>query len=192
VDASEYVRWHRKLGYLQFKLADSMRGDTVVLVGCGSRSMSGQFSMTTTRLTRAILTTMLGGALSAACPSLPAQSAANHVFDGTWNVTVACAKAPDGALPYSWYLQADVRRGAMLGHYQKPEFIPSGTLSGQIGADGDALLIMQGLTGEIGHTLGKVNPGTPFRYTITAHFDANHGTGKRNEGRACSLDFAKR
>jgi hypothetical protein len=85
-----------------------------------------------------------------------------------------------------------VRRGAVLGHYQKPETIPSGTLSGQIGADGDALLIMEGLTGNIGYTLGKVNPGTPYRYTIKAHFDADHGTGKRNEGRACTLDFVKR
>jgi hypothetical protein len=154
--------------------------------------MLGQISMTTTRSTPAVLTAMLAGALSAAWPCLTAQSAAYQVFDGTWNVTVACAKAPDGALPYSWYFQADVRKGAMLGHYQKPEAIPSGTLSGQIGADGDALLLMEGLTGDVGHTLGKVNPGTPFRYSITAHFDANHGTGKRNEGRACALDFVKR
>jgi len=86
---------------------------------------------------------ILGAALSASCPILPAQSAANQVFDGTWNVTVDCAKAPDGALPYSWLFPANVRRGTILGHYQKPETIPSGTLSGQIGADGDALLIME-------------------------------------------------
>lgn len=114
------------------------------------------------------------------------------MFDGMWNVTVACAKAPDGALPYSWLFPADVRRGAVLGHYNKPETVPSGTLTGQIRADGDALLVMEGLTGNIGYTLGKVNPGTPYRYTIKAHFDAAHGTGKRNEGRACTLDFAKR
>jgi hypothetical protein len=148
--------------------------------------------MATARLTCAILGTILTAALALAFLSLPAQSAANQVFDGTWNVTVACAKAPDGALPYSWLFPADVRGGAILGHYQKPEAVPSGTLSGQIGADGDASLIMQGLTGNIGHTLGKVTPGTPFRYTIKAHFDAQHGTGNRNEGRACALDFVKR
>jgi hypothetical protein len=148
--------------------------------------------MTITRSTRAILTTILGGALSAACLSLPAQSAANHVFDGTWNVSVACAKAPDDALPYSWLFSAEVSRGAILGHYHKPGTVPSGTLSGQIDADGDALLIMQGLTGNIRYTLGNVNPGAPFHYTITAHFDADHGTGKRNEGRDCALDFVKR
>jgi len=148
--------------------------------------------MTATRSACAILTVMLGGALSAACPSLPAQSAGNQVFDGTWNVAVACAKAPDGALPYSWLFSAEVRRGAVLGHYHKPETVPSGTLSGQIGADGAALLIMQGLTGDNTYTLGNVSPGTPFHYTITAHFDAGHGTGKRNEGRDCALDFVKR
>jgi hypothetical protein len=148
--------------------------------------------MTTTRSIRAILTAILGAALSAACPILPAHSAANQVFDGTWNVTVSCAKAPDGALPYTWLFPADVRSGAVLGHYQKPEDIPSGTLSGQIAVDGNALLTMEGLTGKIGYTLGKVNPGTPYRYTIKVHFHADHGTGTRNEGRACTLDFAKR
>jgi hypothetical protein len=148
--------------------------------------------MTATRSTYAILTIILGGALSAASPSLPAQSTGNQVFDGTWNVSVACAKAPDGALPYSWLFSAEVREGAILGHYHKPETVPSGTLSGHIGVDGDALLVMQGLTGDNPHTLGHVGPGTPFHYTITAHFDADHGTGKRNEGRACALDFVKR
>lgn len=148
--------------------------------------------MTLTRSTRAILTTILGGSLIAACPSLLAQPAGKQVFDGTWNVTIACAKAPDGALPYSWLFPADVRRGAVLGHYNKPETVPSGTLTGQIGADGEALLFMEGLTGKIGYTLGKVSPGTPYRYTIKAHFDADHGTGKRNEGRACAVDFVKR
>jgi hypothetical protein len=148
--------------------------------------------MTTTRSTRAVLTILLGGALSAACPILPALSAANQVFDGTWNVSVACAQAPDGALSYSWLFSAEVRRGTISGNYNKPGTVPSGTLSGQIGAGGDALLIMQGLTGNTGYTLGKVNPGTPFHYTITAHFDAGHGTGKRNEGRGCALDFVKR
>jgi hypothetical protein len=163
-----------------------------LFLGCGSQSMSGQISMAATRSTCAILTMILGGALSAVCPSLPAWSAGNQVFDGTWDVSVACAQAPDGALPYSWLFSAEVRGGAIFGHYHKPEIMPSGTLSGQIGADGDALLIMQGLTGDNGHTLGNVSPGAPFYYTITARFTAEHGTGKRNEGRECVLDFVKR
>jgi hypothetical protein len=148
--------------------------------------------MTATRSTCVILTVILGGTLTGASPSLLAQPAGNQVFDGTWNVTVACAKAPDGALPYSWLFSAEVRRGAIVGHYQKPEHVPSGTLSGQIGTNGDASLIMQGLTGNTGYTLGKIDPGSPFHYTITARFDAKHGTGKRNEGRDCGLDFVKR
>ena len=148
--------------------------------------------MTATRSACAILTVMLGGALSAACPSLPAQSAGNQVFDGTWNVSLGCAKAPDGALPYTWSFSAEVQRGSILGYYNKPGIVPSGTLSGQIGAGGDALLIMQGLTGNTNYTVGYANPGTPFRYTITAHFDSANGTGKRNEMRNCVLDFVKR
>ena len=114
--------------------------------------------MTTRRSTCAILTIILSGSLTAVCPSLLAQPAGKQVFDGTWNVTIACAKAPDGALPYSWLFTADVRRGAVLGHYNKPESVPSGTLTGQIGVGGDALLVMEGLTGNIGYTLGKVSP----------------------------------
>jgi hypothetical protein len=148
--------------------------------------------MTAARSTCAILPIILGGVLFAACPSFPARSAGSHVFDGMWNVSVACAKAPDGALPYTWLFSAEVRGGALLGHYKSPGTVPSGTLSGQIGGDGSALLIMQGLTGDYGHTLGGVGPGKPYHYTVTAHFDADHGTGKRNEGRDCAVDFVKR
>jgi hypothetical protein len=148
--------------------------------------------MAATLTTRSILTLISICALSATFLSLPAWSADNQVFDGTWNVTVGCAKAPDGALPYTWLFLAEVQRGSMLGYYHKPGTVPSGTLSGQIGAGGDAVLTMQGLTGNTNYTVGYLNPGTPFRYTITSHFDSAHGTGKRNEMRNCVLDFVKR
>jgi hypothetical protein len=53
----------------------------------------------------------------------------------------------------------DVRDGALLGHYNTPGAVPSGTLSDQIDPDGNAILIMQGLTGDAGQTAGKLNPG---------------------------------
>jgi hypothetical protein len=104
---------------------------------------------------------------------------------------VICETAPDGARGYTWMFRADVHDGALLGHYNPPGAVPSGTLSGQINSDGSGVFVMRGLTGERIATVGRVNPGTPFSYTANVHFDRMHGTGKRNELRACALDFVK-
>jgi hypothetical protein len=37
-----------------------------------------------------------------------------------------------------------------------------------------------------------VKSGTPYAYTVDAHFAGSRGTGKRIEARACALAFAKR
>ena len=137
-----------------------------------------------------ILTTAL--ILSGVWPSTRAWPAGNQAFDGTWNVAVMCAKAPDGALPYTWLFSAAVRDGTLSGQYHQPGTSPSGTLSGQIGTDGHALLTMEGLTGKTNYTVGLLPVGSPFRYLVTSQFDADHGTGKRTEMRDCRLDFRKR
>jgi hypothetical protein len=120
-----------------------------------------------------------------------AWSAGVQDFDGAWAVTVACAKAPDGALGYTWRFPADVHNGALLGYYNRPGAVPSATLSGQINSSGDAVLTMRGRTGAINYNVGNANPGTPFHYTANAHFERAHGTGKRNEVRDCQLNFVK-
>ncbi len=112
-------------------------------------------------------------------------------FDGLWATTVICKTAPDGAKGYTWMFRVDVRDGALLGHYNTPGAVPSGTLSGQIDPGGDGMLIMQGLTGDVDHTVGRLSPGSPFQYTANVHFDRTHGVGKRNELRDCKLDFVR-
>jgi hypothetical protein len=112
-------------------------------------------------------------------------------FDGSWDVVVVCANAPDGARGYTWQFPAQVRNGLLSGQFHQPGNIPSGTLSGQIQANGDAVLKMVGLTGSPEHTLGRLPSGMPFGYTVTAHFAGDSGSGKRNELRACSLSFTK-
>ncbi|MGH7690177.1 MAG: hypothetical protein ACREN3_11280 [Gemmatimonadaceae bacterium] len=69
--------------------------------------------------------------------------------------------------------------------------MPSGTLSGQIDASGNARLLMRGLTGNTNYTVGREHPGSPFSYSVTAHFDSDRGTGTRNAMRKCALDFIK-
>lgn len=147
--------------------------------------------MTTARNTCRIPILLFGCALSAAYPSATAWSASSQRFDGIWNVAITCAKASDGALPYSWSFSATVKAGRMLGYYKQPGTVPSGTLSGQIDSSGNALLLMRGLTGKTPYTIGRENPGSPFSYTVTAHFDSDRGTGKRNETRECALNFIR-
>ena len=132
------------------------------------------------------------GWLAVAGAAAPGAGAiAAQPFDGTWDVVIYCARAPDGAGGYRWHFQAQVREGALLGQYHQPGANASGTLSGQIEPDGHALLSMVGRTGRTEYTVGHVQPGTPFHYTATARFDARSGSGQRNELRACSLSFSK-
>jgi hypothetical protein len=114
-----------------------------------------------------------------------------RAFDGIWAVTVICETAPDGAKGYTWMFRADVHDGALLGHYNPAGAVPSGTLSGQINSDGSGVFVMRGLTGDRISTVGRLNPGSPFSYTANVHFNRTHGTGKRNELRACGLDFVR-
>jgi hypothetical protein len=129
--------------------------------------------------------------LGAIQPIDPALSAEPQPFEGKWIVDIVCADAPDGARGYKWLFTAQVQDGALLGQYHQPGTVPSGTLSGKIQPDGDALLSMTGLTGNPNASVGQVDRGTPFHYTATAHFDGDHGTGKRNESRVCTLNFLK-
>jgi hypothetical protein len=134
---------------------------------------------------------MLLAAVALAGATVAARAAGTQAFDGTWAVTVICETALDGARGYTWMFRAGVHDGALLGHYNPPGAVPSGTLSGQITSEGSGVFVMRGLTGDRIATVGRVNPGTPFSYTANVHFDRAHGTGKRNELPACALDFVK-
>jgi hypothetical protein len=137
------------------------------------------------RMRCVLATVVLAGA------TVAARAADMRAFDGIWAVTVICETAPDGAKGYTWMFRADVHDGALLGHYNSPGAVPSGTLSGQINSDGSGVFVMRGLTGDRIATVGRLNPGSPFSYTANVHFDHAHGTGKRNELRACALNFVK-
>jgi hypothetical protein len=121
----------------------------------------------------------------------PGTALSGGPFDGSWNVLIVCAQAPDGAKGYRWNFLAKVRDGSFLGQYNQPGNFPSGTLSGQIQGNGDAYLKMVGLTGDPEHNVGRVPSGMPFGYFVAAHFAGSSGSGKRNELRSCELTFAK-
>jgi hypothetical protein len=112
-------------------------------------------------------------------------------FDGSWNVNMTCGQAADGAKGYTWAFTAQVRNGVLVGQFNKPGSMPSGTLSGQIQSSGSARLTMDGLTGDPDYNLNRLRAGTPIHYPVTAQFSGRAGTGTREEGRHCDLTFSR-
>ena len=109
-------------------------------------------------------------------------------FDGIWTVEVDCPSVGD-VEGYDWRFPAEVSSGFMSGLYRSATNSAMGHITGRIRPDGGALLTMFGRTGPVQIVIGHERPGTPFRYTVDAHFDARGGSGKRNEQRACALTF---
>ena len=111
-------------------------------------------------------------------------------FDGIWTVEVDCPSIGD-VEGYSWRFPAEVSSGFMSGLFRSATNTAVGHLTGHIRPDGGAVLMMFGRAGPQKRALGHEPPGTPFRYTVDAHFDASDGSGKRNEQRPCALTFNK-
>ncbi|MBV8766267.1 MAG: hypothetical protein JOZ66_15265 [Hyphomicrobiales bacterium] len=137
---------------------------------------------------RFLLECLCGCVLLAAAPS-PVGAAGP--FDGNWQVVVECAASADGAKGYRWVFPATVRNGELVGVYNQPTRVPSGHLVGRIGQDGSAQLTMTGRTGDPAYTINRAPGGSPIRYSVTAHFSGDSGSGTRNEQRSCSLAFSR-
>ena len=117
-----------------------------------------------------------------------AQTAA---FDGTWSVTQDCEPAPGGARGFKWAYDATVTGGRVVGQYGTKDKPSSLTLTGQIRADGSALLWASGLNGKSEYTAGFGQPGEKFSYPVEARFEAKRGTGLRTQTRTCRFTFVK-
>jgi hypothetical protein len=110
-------------------------------------------------------------------------------FDGTWTAVVACSQFGD-VKGYRWRFRTRVQGGALSGQITNPDN-SSGDLSGAIGDDGNAQLTMIGRAGNSDFNYDHAAAGSAIRYTVTAHFHARSGSGKRNEQRPCSFTFTK-
>jgi hypothetical protein len=116
--------------------------------------------------------------------------AAGGPFDGVWSVEVDCPNVGD-VEGYSWSFPAEVSSGFMSGVYRSETSSAMGHITGRIRPDGAALLMMFGRTGPEQRDVAHQRSGSPFRYTVDAHFDTNSGSGKRTERRPCALTFSK-
>lgn len=128
----------------------------------------------------------------ALAPSGHAASRGSKDFDGSWDVTLNCP--PTGkAQGFTRPLSATVANGVFHAEAQQA---PSGVnrleIDGQIPADGKTTLSARGTTGASAYTLNNLAPGSPYAFTVDAQFERSHGSGKRNEARACNLVFVKR
>jgi len=142
---------------------------------------------------RSVRKILLGVVPAIACVSAggPAHAAASP-FDGSWQATLDCMVTRDGlGKPFSWDLRGDVRNGFMTMQHGRTGMQNSGTLTGKIGAGGDAMLHMNGIAGDPSYNIGNVKAGSPIHFSASVHFDATRGDGARNEGRDCALHFIK-
>ena len=111
-------------------------------------------------------------------------------FDGNWNITLVCPtdKTADG---YTYHFPALVKNGLLHGEHGttgNPGWL---ALDGTIQADGSATMNAKGITNIPRFAAYQVRTGTPYAYTVNAHFDGSSGTGRRIELRACTLTFVK-
>jgi hypothetical protein len=111
-------------------------------------------------------------------------------FDGDWDVVIACTQL-GRADSYSITLAGVVNDGVF--HAERGAAGNPGRLviDGRIALDGKATLVAKGLTGDPKLTINNQKSGSPYGYTISAKFDENSGTGKRNESRPCTVTFAR-
>ena len=122
---------------------------------------------------------------------IPFCAAADHPFDGAWDTTVSCENAA-GALGYSYRFDSIVKGDVLdgeKGDKGKPGWFQ---LKGKIAPDGAARLEADGIVGASETAVGHRRAGTPYNYHVDAKFSGDSGSGKRVEGRACTVEFKRK
>lgn len=112
-------------------------------------------------------------------------------FDGIWDTVLSCENA-GSAMGYSFKFPSIVKDGVLHGEKGtkgKPGWLQ---LDGKILSDGTSNIYADGLVGAADAAVGHRPAGTQYGYHIDAKFSDDAGTGKRVEGRACSVTFTKK
>jgi hypothetical protein len=123
-------------------------------------------------------------------PLSASKAADKGPFDGVWDTTVSCSNT-QGAVGYSYRFSSVVKEGTLhggRGTKGQPGWLQ---LDGKIEADGTGKFYANGLVGASEAAVGHRPAGTDFGYHVDAKFLGDSGTGKRVEGRACEVTFAK-
>lgn len=115
----------------------------------------------------------------------------NVRFDGPWDTVLSCENT-SGALGYSFKFVSVVKDGVLHGEKgikDKPGWLQ---LDGKILPSGVAKIYADGLVGAAEMAVGRRPAGTRYGYHIDGKFTESEGTGKRVEGRACSVTFTRK
>ncbi|HLJ25070.1 MAG TPA: hypothetical protein VKT71_13235 [Candidatus Acidoferrales bacterium] len=118
-------------------------------------------------------------------------AADEHPFDGTWDTIVSCENAA-GALGYSYRFDSIVKEDVL--HGEKGDKGKPGwyQLDGKIALNGAARFYADGLVGASEAAVGHLRAGTRYNYHVDANFSGDSGSGKRVEGRPCTVEFKKK
>ena len=140
--------------------------------------------------------------LSSGQPNLKAATGGTTKFDGSWTVTANFHRYQDPTGPVASALTihfpAQVSNGVLSGEWRAKNGAWM-TISGTIGADGTALLHVNGLTSTAleYHLKDSVTgesharAGHPISFDVKAKFNGRHGTGERIGARPTDFDFVK-
>jgi len=126
---------------------------------------------------------------------VPAASIAETKYDGNWTTSLAC-EAHGQTEAYKWEFPSVIADGKYRGQHGEPGGPGYLVIEGKIAADGSAKLSAKGtVTKNNAHGVSATK-GNNYSYDIKAHFDADKGSGTRNEGagilgRPCTFDFVK-
>jgi hypothetical protein len=156
----------------------------------GMASLSGVASLKRYLQQGRALPLFIALSIAIAAPAQVGAADENAHFDGTWETVLSCENAA-GALGYSYKFPSIVKDGVLHGEKGKKGKAGWLQLDGKILADGSAKIYADGLVGAADAAVGHRPAGTQYGYHIEAKFSAESGTGKRVEGRPCSVDFTK-
>ena len=98
-----------------------------------------------------------------------------------------CAPNPTGGSHFEF--TANVSNGSLHGEHGSAGQPGRLTLDGNIRPDGGASLSANGITGQPQFNYAQTARGVPYDHPVTAHFEAQRGTGQRTKPRVCNFAF---
>jgi hypothetical protein len=131
--------------------------------------------------------------VSILCSALAAAEANQdeNRFDGVWDTVLSCSNS-NGAFGYSFEFDSIVKKGILHGEKGVKEQPGWLQLDGNISPDGSGSLYVKGRVGAAAFAVGQRPAGTEYGYHVQAKLTNASGTGKRVEGRPCTVVFTKR
>ena len=142
------------------------------------------------------------GVLLSSQPNVNASTEAATKFDGNWAATANFPeyKDPSGSIAKAATMNfpVEIKNGLLQGEWKSKTTSASFKINGKIGADGTAILNLQGITGPEEYNIkdnssgeSHTRAGKPYGFEIKARFNGRRGTGKRIGGRGTAYDFVK-